>query len=51
LFDSLKRGEFTWGPHQLKAFTLIKQTLCSALVLAPILSYSVMPVTVALEQS
>jgi hypothetical protein len=47
LFDSLKRGEFTWGPHQLKAFTLIKQPLCSA----PILSYSVMPVTVALEQS
>jgi hypothetical protein len=34
LFDSLKRGEFNWGSYQLKAFTLAKQALCSAPVLA-----------------
>jgi hypothetical protein len=35
LFDSLKKGEFTWGgAQQLNAFQVIKQALCSAPVLA-----------------
>jgi hypothetical protein len=34
LFDTLKKGEFRWGPDQLKAFETIKKALCSAPVLA-----------------
>jgi hypothetical protein len=37
LFDTLKKGEFRWGPDQLKAFETIKKALCSALV--PVLPY------------
>jgi hypothetical protein len=34
LFDSLKKGEFSWAGDQLSTFNRIKQALCSAPVLA-----------------
>jgi hypothetical protein len=34
LFDSLKKGDFSWGSDQLAAFESIKMALCSAPVLA-----------------
>jgi hypothetical protein len=34
LFETLKKGEFCWGPDQLVAFETIKKAICSAPVLA-----------------
>jgi hypothetical protein len=34
LFDSLKKGEFSWANDQLSAFNTIKAALCSAPVLS-----------------